>query len=119
MIPRGVRGKTSRIAATSFSSSTVAVPIVSAITETGSATPIAYAICSSTFDASPAATTFFATCRAMYEAERSTFVGSLPEKAPPPWLPTPPYVSTMILRPVSPQSPWGPPTTKRPVGLMK
>ena len=25
----------------------------------------------------------------------------------------------MILRPVRPQSPWGPPTTKRPVGLMK
>ena len=25
----------------------------------------------------------------------------------------------MILRPVSPQSPCGPPTTKRPVGLMK
>ena len=25
----------------------------------------------------------------------------------------------MIFRPVSPQSPWGPPTTKRPVGLMK
>jgi anti-sigma factor RsiW len=33
---------------------------------------------------------FFAMWRAMYEAERSTFVGSLPEKAPPPWLPTPP-----------------------------
>ncbi len=29
----------------------------------------------------------------------------------------PPYVSTMILRPVRPQSPCGPPTTKRPVGL--
>ena len=28
--------------------------------------------------------------------------GSLPEKAPPPWRPMPPYVSTMILRPVSP-----------------
>ncbi len=25
----------------------------------------------------------------------------------------------MILRPVSPVSPWGPPTTNRPVGLMK
>ena len=36
---------------------------------------------------------------AIYDAERSTFVGSLPEKQPPPWLPTPPYVSTMIFRP--------------------
>ncbi len=25
----------------------------------------------------------------------------------------------MILRPVRPQSPWGPPTTKRPVGLIR
>src|SRR3989454_11573078 len=54
----------------------------------------------------------------MYDAERSTLLGSLPENAPPPWLPTPPYVSTMILRPVSPVSPMGPPTTNRPVGLM-
>ena len=30
----------------------------------------------------------------------------------------PPYVSTMILRPVRPASPIGPPVTKRPVGLM-
>ncbi len=29
----------------------------------------------------------------------------------------PPYVSTMILRPVRPQSPIGPPITKLPVGL--
>jgi hypothetical protein len=41
----------------------------------------------------------------------------LPLNAPPPWRPMPPYESTMILRPVSPQSPCGPPTTKRPVGL--
>ena len=65
MIPCGVSGKTSRIASTRRPSSTVAVPIVSAMIETGSATPIAYAICSSTLDASPAATTFFATWRAM------------------------------------------------------
>ena len=32
--------------------------------------------------------------------------------------PMPPYVSTMIFRPVNPLSPAGPPTTKRPVGLM-
>src|SRR2546422_1685045 len=54
----------------------------------------------------------------MYDAERSPFLGSFPENAPPPWLPAPPYVSTMILRPVSPVSPMGPPTTNRPVGLM-
>jgi hypothetical protein len=34
--------------------------------------------------ASPAATTFLATYRAAYAAERSTFDGSLPENAPPP-----------------------------------
>src|SRR5205085_275255 len=54
----------------------------------------------------------------MYAAERSTFDGSLPEKAPPPWRPRPPYVSTMILRPVRPESPCGPPMTNLPVGLM-
>lgn len=32
----------------------------------------------------PAATIFFAMWRAAYAAERSTLVGSLPEKAPPP-----------------------------------
>lgn len=41
-------------------------------------------------------------------------VGSLPEKAPPPCAPQPPYVSMIILRPVRPASPWGPPITKRP-----
>src|SRR2546426_473567 len=34
----------------------------------------------------------------MYAAERSTLVGSFPEKAPPPWCAYPPYVSTMIFR---------------------
>src|SRR3970282_183678 len=46
-------------------------------------------------------------------------VGSLPEKAPPPCGAYPPYVSTMILRPVRPQSPSGPPITKLPVGLTR
>ena len=55
---------------------------------------------------------FLATQRAAYEAERSTFEGSLPLNAPPPCRPMPPYVSTMILRPVSPASPCGPPITK-------
>ena len=62
---------------------------------------------------------FFATQRHIYAAERSTLLGSLPENAPPPCLPVPPYVSTMIFLPVSPESPWGPPTTKLPVGLTK
>src|SRR3954470_8297001 len=61
---------------------------------------------------------FLATQRAAYAAERSTFDGSLPENAPPPWRAQPPYVSTMILRPVRPQSPTGPPITNLPVGLM-
>jgi len=37
-----------------------------------------------------AATTFFAAQRAPYAALRSTFVGSLPENAPPPWGAAPP-----------------------------
>src|ERR1044072_7899464 len=61
---------------------------------------------------------FLAMYRAMYAAERSTLVGSLPEKAPPPCGAYPPYVSTIIFLPVSPASPCGPPTTKRPVGFM-
>jgi len=32
----------------------------------------------------------------MYAAERSTFVGSLPENAPPPCGAAPPYVSIII-----------------------
>ena len=41
MMPFGVSGKTSRIARTRSASGTFAVPMVSAMTETGSATPIA------------------------------------------------------------------------------
>lgn len=52
----------------------------------------------------PALTRDLATHRAAYAAERSTLVKSLPEKAPPPCAPQPPYVSTMILRPVKPAS---------------
>src|SRR5438128_1664070 len=47
----------------------------------------------------PASTMFLAAWRTAYAPERSTFVGSLPENAPPPWRAMPPYVSTMILRP--------------------
>ena len=52
--------------------------------------PIAYATCTSTRDANPAATTFLATHRIAYAAERSTFDGSLPENAPPPCRAIPP-----------------------------
>ncbi len=83
----------------------------------GRAMPMPYATSTSNRSARPAATTFLATQRAAYAAERSTFVGSLPENAPPPWRAMPPYESTMILRPVSPASPIGPPVTNRPVGL--
>src|SRR2546423_1622033 len=38
------------------------------------------------------------------------------EKAPPPWRAGPPQVSIMILRPVRPASPIGPPTSNRPAG---
>src|SRR3989304_5002873 len=53
----------------------------------------------------------------MYAAERSTFVGSFPEKQPPPCGAIPPYVSTTILRPVRPVSAFGPPISNRPVGV--
>ncbi len=51
---------------------------------------MAYATWTSARSARPAATTFLATQRAAYAAERSTFDGSLPEKAPPPWRAEPP-----------------------------
>ena len=81
------------------------VPYVSTNTESGSATPMAYESCTSARRARPACTSDLAIQRAVYAAERSTFEKSLPEKAPPPWAPQPPYVSTMILRPVRPASP--------------
>ena len=66
------------------------MPNVSTITDTGRATPIAYATCTSQRFAMPAATMFFATWRTAYAAERSTLVGSLPLNAPPPWRAIPP-----------------------------
>src|ERR1041385_8050564 len=119
MIAAGRRSKTVAIAASIFSASTLAVPKVSTNRPTGSALPIAYATWTSQREARPAATTFFATQRIAYAAERSTLDGSLPEKAPPPWRAMPPYVSMMILRPVRPASPIGPPISKRPVGLTR
>merc|ERR1719159_593802 len=88
------------------------VPYVSTKSDNGFATPIAYDSCTSARLLRPLFTTDFAICRQMYAAERSTFVGSFPENAPPP------YVAMMILRPVSPASPWGPPMMNLPDGLM-
>ena len=45
-----------------------------------------------------------ATHLAAQAADLSTLEKSLPEKAPPPWAPQPPYVSTMIFLPVRPAS---------------
>merc|ERR1719321_1539659 len=96
----------------------VSVPYVSTKSERGFATPIAYESCTSARLQSPLFTTDLAICRQAYAAERSTLVGSLPEKAPPPCAPQPPYVSMMIFRPVRPASPWGPPMMNFPDGLM-
>src|SRR5207249_9337498 len=93
------------------------VPNVSTAIEVGCARPIAYETWTSHRSARPAATRFLATWRAAYAADLSTLLGSLPLKAPPPWRATPPYVSTMILRPVSPASAAGPPSTNDPLGL--
>ena len=60
---------------------------------------------------------FFARYLDAYAADLSTFVGSFPEKAPPPCGAAPPYVSTIIFLPVNPASPSGPPITKLPVGF--
>ena len=68
----------------------VAVPNVSTYRPTGFARPMAYATCTSTRSARPAATIFLATQRIAYAPERSTFEGSLPENAPPPWRAMPP-----------------------------
>ena len=70
--------------------STFSVPNVSTNSPTGAALPIAYATCTSIRSARPAATTFLATQRIAYAADRSTFDGSLPENAPPPWRAMPP-----------------------------
>ena len=59
-----------------------------------------------TLRASLAATKDLAIHLPAYAALRSTLDESLPEKAPPPWAPQPPYVSTMIFRPVKPASPY-------------
>ena len=58
--------------------------------DVGLATPIAYETCTKHLSAKPEATIFFATYLAAYAADRSTFVGSFPEKAPPPCGAAPP-----------------------------
>ena len=63
MIAAGRRSKWSCTSAPSLSGAISEVPNVSTITETGRATPIAYATCTSQRLAMPAATTFFATLR--------------------------------------------------------
>src|SRR5438445_13217444 len=75
MIDAGLRLKTSRTALSIRNSGTGAVPKVSTMMLTGSAIPMAYAICTSQRRASRAATTFFATQRAAYAADRSPYGG--------------------------------------------
>ena len=62
----------------------------STFTDVGLSCLLRMLIWTSHLSASPAATTFFATHLAAYAPERSTLDGSLPEKQPPPCLPTPP-----------------------------
>ena len=64
MIPRGVKSNDSSTIFVSFSGETLPVPNVSTNTERGLATPMAYESWISQRSASPAATTFFAACRA-------------------------------------------------------
>jgi len=60
MMPRGVSLKCARTSAVICCSGIRPVPSVCTITDTGSATPMAYASCTSARSAMPAATTFFA-----------------------------------------------------------
>ena len=61
MMPAGRRSKFLRTTFTSTSSETFPVPNVSIEIDTGCATPIAYASCTSHLSARSAATMFFAT----------------------------------------------------------
>ena len=61
MMPLGVSEKCSRMSATMRLSGSLPVPNVSTCTDTGSATPMAYASWISARSASPAATMFLAT----------------------------------------------------------
>ena len=105
----GVKSKTPFTLAVSSESEMEDVPNDSTRTLTGFATPMTYDNWISHLLAKPAATTCFAAHQAAYAADLSTFDGSFPENAPPPCLPIPPYVSTMIFLPVNPASAYGPP----------
>ena len=65
MMPAGVKSKWRRISSSRRPFGTLPVPKVSTMIETGSATPIAYATCTCARSASPEATMFLATWRAM------------------------------------------------------
>ena len=94
------------------------MPNVSTTIETGCATPIAYATCTSQRSRQPRRDDVLRDVarrirgraidlRRILARERAAAVRAA----------MPPYVSTMILRPVRPVSPIGPPTTNLPVGL--
>ena len=83
-IDLGVKSNTEMTRLVNSLSLSLEVPKDSALTLTGSATPMTYASWISHFVARPAATTCLAAHLAAYAADRSTFYGSLPEKAPPP-----------------------------------
>src|SRR3712207_9568384 len=117
MIAAGRRSNTSLMAFSIRSTGTFSVPKVSTNRLTGCALPIAYATWVSHRSARPAATTFLATHRIAYAADRSTLDGSLPENAPPPWRAYPPYASTLILRSGRAAPPLGAPHPQRRRGV--
>ena len=80
----GLRSNSFFMAEIITSSGIFPVPNSSTFIAIGSATPIAYETVNSHLSAKPAATIVFATHLAAYEADRSTFEGSFPLKAPPP-----------------------------------
>ena len=68
-------------------------------------TPMAYDSCTCARWLSPLFSMDLAICRQRYAEDRSTFVGSMPDKAQPPCAPQTLYVSIMVLRPVRPAFP--------------
>jgi hypothetical protein len=134
----GLKSKLSLTICNNSFSLLVEVPYENTAMDSGCAIPIEYDICTRQRLHRPALTSDLATQRAAYAAERSTLEKSLPEKAPPPWAPQPPYVSTcqkileniikryyndkirditIIFLPVRPASPCGPPIINLPLGF--
>ena len=66
------------------------LPHVFTLSDTGSATPIAYPTWIKISSDTPALTKFLDICLAAYAALLSTLLGSFPLKAPPPCAPLPP-----------------------------